>query len=247
MITLTLVHNPTQTLAQGIGERIRSLRAQNDLTVEQVADAARWFGLRWTGNTVTALEIGRRDIKVNELLMLPWVFLQAGVRGDEEVVLSDLLPTEPVTMTPDGTVAMPDGLRQVLHGETMQLSPSTWHVPRLAKEVKAATGALLVAAREVSAQLPPRAPGAAALDAMRDSAEEAVQKAARRLGYTPVQVQYAARSMWGRTLTEEREVRTSERTGPHTPRRSVQAVRARVTRDLLVELEPVLARYPKGE
>jgi transcriptional regulator with XRE-family HTH domain len=71
---------------------------------------------------------------------------------------------------------------------------------------------------------------------------EAERKAARRLpGVSPEDVLRAAVNRWGRGLADERD----QRIGPRAEtlgRRSLQAVRGRVTRGLVSELEPIIKR-----
>jgi hypothetical protein len=73
---------------------------------------------------------------------------------------------------------------------------------------------------------------------VRESAGDAEQKAANVLDVSPHAVALAARSRWGRSLTEERDRRVSA-ASESTPR-TLQALRGHATRALLDELRPVL-------
>jgi transcriptional regulator with XRE-family HTH domain len=74
------------------------------------------------------------------------------------------------------------------------------------------------------------------------AAGEADQKAARRLRVDVSQLSAAANRLWGCSLTAERNRRLGNVQGK--PARSIQALRGRITRTLLEELEPVIE--PKG-
>jgi transcriptional regulator with XRE-family HTH domain len=70
------------------------------------------------------------------------------------------------------------------------------------------------------------------------SRNEAEQKAARKFGVDVATVTSFSSVIWGRSLTEEREARVTERVDGTVPRRTLQAIRGQVTRELLTELEP---------
>lgn len=66
------------------------------------------------------------------------------------------------------------------------------------------------------------------------SPNEAERKAAKRLGVAPERVAQQGRQLWGRRLSHERDARVEQTAG--TDRRSLQALRGHVTRQLLAEL-----------
>jgi transcriptional regulator with XRE-family HTH domain len=66
---------------------------------------------------------------------------------------------------------------------------------------------------------------------------EAEQKAARKFGIHPALVVSIARDLWGQTLTEERDYRVAENAPADASARTIQALRAHATRELLAELE----------
>ncbi len=74
---------------------------------------------------------------------------------------------------------------------------------------------------------------------------DAEQKAAKKLGVTADDVLAAALTLWGKTLTDERDARAEKQvSGDASPGR-LQAIRGHMTRDLLNELQPVLEK--KGD
>ena len=64
---------------QRAGDTIREWRERAALTQDQVASAARELGLSWTRATVAAIEIGRRELSLDEFTVLRG----APVRQDE--------------------------------------------------------------------------------------------------------------------------------------------------------------------
>ena len=72
------------------------------------------------------------------------------------------------------------------------------------------------------------------------------KKAARKLGVTPETVAEAAEALYGRSLADERDERVKRRAPADTTPRTLQALRGRVTRTLLDELQPTLRRKKKG-
>jgi transcriptional regulator with XRE-family HTH domain len=71
---------------------------------------------------------------------------------------------------------------------------------------------------------------------------EAEQKAARKLHMDALDLATAAQRRWGRSLTEERDARVKDSAPADLSPRSRQALRGRVTRQLLEELAPVFNR-----
>lgn len=67
----------TQALARSIGERIRELREEAGLRQDDIAKAAKIFGLGWARSSVAQLERGTRDLAAYELLLLPHVLAEA--------------------------------------------------------------------------------------------------------------------------------------------------------------------------
>jgi transcriptional regulator with XRE-family HTH domain len=72
----------------------------------------------------------------------------------------------------------------------------------------------------------------------------AERKAAVKLGCPPAVIAQTARSLWGRTLSEERDRRVAERSPGVTAPEGLRARRGHVTRELMEELAPAI-RAPK--
>lgn len=219
--------------AEALGAQLRQTRAGEGRTIEDVAQSARQLGLPWHRPTVGQVERGKRGLSAAELFLLPLVYGRP---------LRDLLP--PVDQTvwlTDETAVYGAELHRVLDdgydpGRSGYFRPGSWHRrTRMSKdEVMEAVQGL--AAKESNW------PHGALLKHM-GHPDEAETKAAKRLDTTPQYVAYAARELWGRGLTAERDARLAERSDtPDTPR-ALQAARGHITRALITELEPRIRHH----
>ena len=241
-------------LSAFIGQRLRSCRETHGLRQDQLAFVARAWGLQdWTSATVAAIEIGRRRLSIDELVLLPWIAVRvdpasalrrpersgalelssfcAGGPDDQRVTVTDL-----VTLTAGG-------LQAVLSGQSSAagLAGAALKSPRRRKKQ----------ATQVAAKL------------------DAEVKVARKLGVPPERVVELSRRLWGQDLTAERDARVQLSIGiggvvrladesrtrgrPDAGRtrrlrergvismeRMVQARRGHVTRALIAELQKAL-------
>jgi transcriptional regulator with XRE-family HTH domain len=80
----------------------------------------------------------------------------------------------------------------------------------------------------------------AELEQALDAQEEALRRAARRLGVSPDALTTAAFGKWGHGLIPERDIRVETQAPPDASRRTLQAIRGHVTRELLDELRPII-------
>lgn len=114
----------TESLAEVAGAQARTLRLAADKSLEDVAMAARSYGLRWSTGSVGDFEGGRATASLKTLLVVAAVLRDVTGRpvtladlfaGDGSVEITDNLPVElselrdllagqPVTMTPPGDV-----------------------------------------------------------------------------------------------------------------------------------------------
>lgn len=200
------------TLEQAIGQQMRRHREGRGVRQETVAAAARTWFLPWQQATVAALELGHRGLSIGEFVMLPLVFRTAGIRRPTGAHL-ELEDFVPL-QDEDGFPNVP-------------VVPGGVQVPLRAIRT------LLRGGQPPAGVQPPdqAAPGPG----------EAERKAARALGCAPDSVLRAARRLWGRTLSEERDWRIGDR-AKALDRRSLQAVRGRVTRTLVRELAPTMTK-----
>jgi hypothetical protein len=215
---------------------------------------------------VAKLEAGHRGLDAAEFLFLPEMLNFALMLGRSPrdrpravVELADVLPEEGWVAVTRHNRTLARALRQIARGQLGAVVFTDLDVPVLRRMREQADKALLslhqlMAAREpVERTLGMDVP-VTVRDARRESLGEAEQKAARKLGIPAATVALAAQKLWGHSLTKERE----ERLAPHpvtamTPRQ-LQALRGRITRVLLHELQhglvknrrPVGARRPPG-
>ena len=227
-----------------IGENLRSLREQAGKRQDDVAAAARDLGLRWSQATVGAIEIGRREVTVGELVLLPVILHKSlGV----ELAASDLLvAAASVRLGPDA-VATGHFVAASFAGTASDVLPRELDAPWTRKAGKAAKA---LASALGSAELNERVEQLTALAdrilgttaRMRDVGDAEIaagqlveRRAAKVLDVDPMAVALAAHKLWGHGLTVERDRRTQG--GSAKPRGA-----GVVTRQLIAELRPVLAR-----
>lgn len=238
---LTLVEVPSLSVA--VARRVRAIREEGGVTADQLAEAARFVGLGWQRGTVASLETGRREVTAAELLLLPLILGRCGV----DATLLDLL-AQPAALSA-GVVAEPYGFRELLHGDNLTVAGegAGFAIPAVQADLSTFPKITSELVHEIKAQLPGRVRLADIEAAARSAKLDAEQKAAVKLGRSPVQVAHAAHALWGQGLTAERDARVAEKAPPDAEARSLQAIRGRVTRSLLAELEPVLRAYPPRE
>jgi hypothetical protein len=210
-------------LAIVIGGQVRAWREAANLRQDEVAYAARERGLPWTSATVANVETGRRNLSLEEFIALPFIVASfpltensgrwrhlSGFVGD---------PGRVVVAVRDGYLRC-DYLRDLLEG---------------APVVSGSFTGQFVPADALSY------PGAGRQVRERIEAEfDAEIKAARRLKTDELAITAAARRLWGRTLTQEREARVQAQARPDMERRTLQALRGHVTRALIGKLRDEL-------
>jgi len=217
---------PALPFSVALGHRLRQVREERQRTVADVALMSRAVGLNLDRATVVRIELGQRGVSVADLLLLAMLYGKA---------LADLLPTEPVQLS-EVAGATPLQLRSAL-----TTAPRGWELPRLHHGFRQGVDKLVAGAQRYAEQFPGAAPFTvmeAAADA-RDEVDQTVKNAARRLNVPPAQVRVAARHLWDRTLTDERDRRVAA-LGGATSTRARQARRGHVTRALLAELAPAV-------
>lgn len=210
------------TFGAALGARLRQVRERQRLTMADVAGRARACGVPWDGPAVSRIEAGKRQLSVVELFAL------ARLHGQS---VRDLLPTEPCRLN-DDLSADGGALQQALTG-----FPQGIRSPRHEAAVMAAYTTVPPAMREVVARYP-GTHGLDVVDAARHARDEAVVKAAGRLGVEPLDVAVLAERQWEHDLVTERDARVGIVEGEDV--RARQARRGHVTRALLDELRPAV-------
>jgi len=207
---------------------IRRARERQGVTQEAVAGSARMWGLDWSSATVAAIETARRHVSAIELLLLPLVL--ASDEGPAE--LADLLADlgNEVALTPEASTSG-QALALIARGQMRDsLASDSWDVP-IYRIFDATIEVVAFWADRYLSRYPKLQPSDM-IKADREASGEAERKAGYRLSASPLDVAVAARSLWGRSLSDERDARAK-------PDASPQA-RGRITRQLLDELKPVL-------
>lgn len=210
------------TIERAIGREVRRLRVEAGIGQSALAAAARQYGAPWTRALIAAIELGRKQLSLGEVVLLALVLREAGVTAGRRLTIRDLIPAT------EGSVAVGPGYELPLRiARALLLEPETSEPePAKPSPVRAERRAL-------------------------DAAADAEQKAAMALGVTPEAVVQASYDRWGRSLTTQRDRIAARREAvlsgadptviqsPEWPRRR-QAIRGTATRELLEELRPLL-------
>jgi hypothetical protein len=219
-----------------IAENLRRLRTDAGVGVEQVVRAAQGHGLDWTATWLSGVERGSRGLTAEQLLAMPVVLADAlGFR----VTLADLIAGEapvllvgdvPVSRSGRSRASVPAGyLRDLVTGQPVRrpfsTAPASGPVPEVTPAQRAAEQVREIR-RAGLGDVDIRALGRA-----QAGTGEAETRLARRLAVAPVVVAAAAASLWGRSLTEERDARVASGEGP------VATVSRRLTADLAARLD----------
>lgn len=209
-------------ISKVIGANLRAWREAAKLEQNAVAFQARGLGLDWTSATVGAIETGRREVSLDEFVVLPFIVARFDyVGGGRWRRLGGFIGIEPQIVTVSNAS---------IRGEDLYNLVSGWAVGGEGRVVPG--DALHPPARQ------PRE-----IKARREAAEaafDAEMKAARRLGVPQIDIVGAAHRLWGRTLTAERDARVAHDAGSNVDRRTLQALRGHVTRTLVAELRQTL-------
>jgi hypothetical protein len=233
------------TLATYLGERLRVRRQVRQRSQEDVATLARRWGLAWTRSVVAAIEAGRRQLSIEELLLLPWIAAHQGPeqcrRGeDRPVPFAELIPATlaPIQLTPRFVVTDSD-LHLLLSGRLGEYGFDPLDVPAAGEpdtlsQNQTVLDRLWPGSRQ---RLDPNPERRRLLEqAHADKLGEPEEHAAKRLRTFPLAVAAAARKRWDRSFTEERDRRVTEQAPAGATLRTLQALRGHVARGLLEEL-----------
>ena len=224
-----MVRTDLQTL---IRERIREQRERIGLTKEGLADRARAAGLAWSHHTVWAIESGRRTITLGEALLVQ-VFLDTSL--DKLLRTSaDVVDVEGVPIKAAALPALARPTRRPAH--PFADSPPTQKV--LSKQLQ----------HELDRIASKHGLDFATLMKTRAwAAASAEKKAAHTLGVSTLELSAAAHSVWGRSLTQERDGRLDDLARHDRPDEHLDpgARSGHVTRALVAELRAHLRRRRK--
>jgi transcriptional regulator with XRE-family HTH domain len=233
------------TIDRGIGQQLERIRREQDLSVEQIAAGARDLGLAWSRNTVLGIERGKRGLNIAEFLLLPLVLDRSFERLGRSVP-----PISPGALLPDAKVDVGgvwvDGevLRALLRGTRPPVG-AIQIVPRQKEPLRRGRRQQEPELVAVRTMLPDDVEAAARIE--RASLGEAEMKLARTLGTLPELIVLASFDTWHRPISEERDARLEVLDVPDAPadkaqsrRRSLQALRGHITRELTEEFNDAL-------
>lgn len=195
------------TLRELIASNMRRLRNATDVQPEDVAKAAASFGLEWTAAWVSGVERGQKAITAEQLIALPLVLTTA---LSHRVSLADLLLGEGslhLGKSEPGTTVSTYYLREIMTASPFRRSFLDFELPDpQEKEADEPSPALQAAEKMreiVRANL--GEVDVRALKRAEDGVTEQERKLAKKLGIPEIVVIAAAASLWGRSMSEERD------------------------------------------
>lgn len=247
--------NQAKPLPVFLGERLRWHRESRKLHQDEVAALARRWGLAWTRSVVAAIEAGRRQLSVEEFLLLPWIAANQGPEamkggGATPIELADFVhqnASEHIILS-RRFIASDVALRAILRAETGRGGASPWFLDAHRGDLRAMGYATSAENEAIARHLWPEIYQRHHCDpeyqearrlleaAHAEKLGDAEGKAARRLRTFPLAVAATSRDRWGRSFTEERDRRVAAEAPPDATPRTLQALRGHVARALLQEL-----------
>lgn len=220
----------TPNVAQVVGGNVRNQRLLRGLRQDELATQLRdGFGLQWTRATVASVETGRRQVGLDELPQLCAALWNKPVdlfRGKGPVMLADGVKGQLV-----------DVQKAILGEQNIQRSSLSWQPPRKSHLDDMREPGVIgrLAVRRVTIG-----------EIVKASRGEAEMKAARKLGVDAEVVATAALGLWKRSLTEHRDAIVAEAAPADASPRTLQAMRGRVTRELVEELRARIEEAQSG-
>ncbi len=220
-------------VADVVARNVRRLRGGR--SQDEVARFVRVYGLPWSRSVIASIEAGTRSLDLAEAVLLA-AALGVGVGG---LLAGDV--EEVVRLTGTVTQHLVEFRYALGHDslsrDLLDAGPAVSGNWGLHLDPPEGDRVGRLAPQHVGGEIPDEVVTAQIL-AMGQVAE---RRAAAKLGVTPRVATAAAFGLWGRSLTEERDRRTTERSGD-APAGSRQALRGRVTRELLEELSERIGR-----
>jgi hypothetical protein len=203
---LSIVNQPT-TLRDLIATNMRRLRNGTNVQPEDVAKAATHFGLEWTAAWVSGVERGQKAITAEQMIALPLVLTTA---LSHRVSLADLLLGEGslhLGKSEPGTTVSTYYLREIMTASPFRRSFLDFDLPDPEVSEPEEPSPALAAAEKmreiVRANL--GEVDVRALKRAEDGMTDQERKLAKKLGIPEIVVIAAAASLWGRSMSEERD------------------------------------------
>ena len=219
-----------RTIYDVLGSNLKEWRIARGWSQDELAHRAREWGLRWYRSSVEATETGKKPLDVADLALL-LLATDCGIqellhgKGEVKVKPQVYLELRHVQRMLRGNVPLPD--------DTTSPDDLPWmnrrHDPNQLRLFPTEVG------------MPERQ--LASGEAEQKVARTFTRKFPRRVSAD--EVLNLAVATWGTSLTEERENRLRQRETHLLPNRTLQALRGRITRQLLTELEPKILEHLK--
>jgi transcriptional regulator with XRE-family HTH domain len=237
-------------LAKVIGANVHQARIERHLTQQDVATAAKEYGLTWGRSSVSVIESGDYVLSAAEFLLLPHIFAKAAPSAAHLDASSFLEPSEGVTrveLTPGAEVEA-----NVLGSLVTWSRHTRVRPPVVLSEFDTLAAAWILPGESkwdaTFALWPEAHPSDVAKAAA--SIGEPERAVAKAIGVGPADVAVAARRRWGHGFRDERDRRVHamalER-GEHMSTRSLQTLRGHVTRALTAEIEQFIKEVHSGQ
>lgn len=224
-----------QTLEEVMGSNLRAHRERNRWSRTDVASMMSAEGIAWTPQVVGAVERGERPMSVAEMFAARHALgiePRALFAGEGCVTLSDELAVRDV-----GELRKPFSVRPSQVDDAKYLTSS-----EIGEMVHRMNDGLKQTNDLVRRWWPDRGSMLDVVKAERTASGEAEVKAARKLGVSPFVVSLLAHRLWGQSFTDHRDKVVNDRAEPSTDRRSIQARRGHVTRQLLSDLAEIIEK-----
>ncbi|MDM7490739.1 helix-turn-helix transcriptional regulator [Rhodococcus sp. CSLK01-03] len=231
-----------ETISLGvlIGRNARRLRQQAGIGLDELAQAARPYGVNWTVSRVSDIESGRTTPGIAVTITYAAAL---SLLSETDVALTDLVAGAASVELNDGLVVTASALRRILGGGSTALVPEDLPGIDLGEDTgeriaAAVTAAFTSAGNEIppGSRLPARlndAGRAAVGAAVRWETGLTDQRAARRMDMNTHEVTAWAMHLWGRPFGKERDRRAGEN--------ATAQDRGRATRQMMTELRAALA------
>lgn len=216
----------SQALAAAVGSGARALRKAGSVTLSQVADAARLYGLPWSSGKVGDFESGRVSPSLPTYLAVAAALSDA---LEQPVALADLLTGVTGEIVVNSRVSMEaDHLRAVLSGAAVDLGVHdlAGEFERMASRVRDA-----LAKQESWPAAVRKGKHGIHVAVARDFGEGDL-RFARSLGVDPELAAAAMAATWGRTFVQQRDLLAGTSASPQK--------KGRISRQLKSELLAVI-------
>ncbi len=217
------------SIAQVVGANLAAIRNRHKLTTEQIAKAAKLYGLRWSDSRVSAMERGRIPAT------LPTLFALAQALGDvsgTRISLAELAAFDGWVEINSDLAVSGDALRAALSGSRLDLAYDD--ILGGAEQIESITHGLgenLDEWHEIPGRFRETVGfGRASKAAARSGVAE--DRLIQKLGISPLLFATVSLHLWKRTFSEERD----HRAGPNANAQR----RGQITRTLKSEIQDAL-------